>query len=409
MSGLTCDEWARTMKLNSSPGSESNRPGAREWPGLGSEETTDHLYWTSSPDLLFAVRPSLGGRFVYEGINPAFESHLGISSEDVREMDVSSCMSREDARAVCEALRACLVEGTEVRIRHRFAFGPQQQDMETAIIPVVDPASSGVVRLIGRHSVARKGAFENGTGPMDDADVSVNLASIQEGIQQRLASDLHDSTCQHLIAASLGLMRIRRHLDVSIEAERVCNEIDASIDEAVKEIRAFAYVLHPQKLTADGLKTTIEHYADGFAARTSLRVTTRIVSVVDRLPYEKQRTLLRIIQEALTNVFRHAKATEARIVISATVSHFRLSISDNGRGLRADNGKQGAKPVSSGVGIPAMRLRLEQLGGSLEIRSNPAMQSPGTILCAVFPHGLPTNRRDRRKVTTIMRVDAGRH
>jgi two-component system, NarL family, sensor kinase len=133
------------------------------------------------------------------------------------------------------------------------------------------------------------------------------------------------------------------------------------------------------------------------------------VSVVDRLPYEKQRALLRIVQEALTNVFRHARATEVRIVIGATVSHFRLTISDNGRGLRADHGKQGAKAISSGVGIPAMRVRLEQIGGSLNIQSNPEMQRPGTILCAVFPHGLPTNRHNRREATIGMRVDAGAH
>lgn len=345
---------------------------------------------------------------MYEGINPAFESRLGIPSEDIRDMDVSNCLRSEDARAVCEAFRACLSAGKEVRIRHGFSFSDQQQNMETTIVPVDDPASSGVVRLIGRHSVMRKGdALESATGRMDDVHMSVSLESIQDGIQQRLASDLHDSTCQHLIAASLGLMRIRRNLSDSVEAERVCNEIDGSIDEALREIRAFAYLLHPQKLTADGLKTTIERYADGFAARTSLRITTRIVSAVDRLPYEKQRALLRIIQEALTNVFRHAKATNVRIVIGATVSHFRVTISDNGRGIGADHVKQGAAANSSGVGIPAMRVRLEQMGGSLDIHSNPATRRPGTVLCAVFPHGLPTNRRNRRKATAAMRVDEG--
>ena len=361
----------------------------------------------SATDFLFAVRPSLGGRFVYEEINPAFESHLGISSEDIREMDVSSCMSREDARSVSEALRACLAEGTEVRIRHRLALGGQRQNMETTIVPVVDLADGGAVRLIGSHRVARNGPFENATGRKDDAQVSINLLSIQEDIQQRIASDLHDSTCQHLIAASLGLMRIRRNMDDPVEAERLCDEIDASIDEAIREIRAFAYLLHPQNLTVDRLKATIEHYANGFAARTSLRVTTSIVPDVDRLPYEKQRSLLRVVQEALTNVFRHAKATEVKIVVVATDSHFRLTISDNGRGLWADHAKQGARAISIGVGIPAMRARLEQIGGSLDISSDPATLRSGTVLFAVFPHGLAANRRSRRKASTVMRAHAG--
>lgn len=394
------------MKLHSSPACESNRTSVRGWLRLGSEEISDRLYWIFSPDLLFVVRPSPGGRFVYEGINPAFASQLLISSEDIREMDVSNCMSREDAGSVCEALRACLAEGTEVRIRHRLAFGDQLQNAETTIVPIVDPAAGSVVRLIGGHRVAGKGSSENATGRMDDAHMSVSLASIQDDIQQRIASDLHDSTCQHLIAASLGLMRIRRNLSDPAGAERLCDDIDASIDEALREIRAFAYLLHPQNLTIDRLKATIEHYAGGFAARTSLRVTTRIVSDVDRLPYEKQRSLLRVIQEALTNVFRHAKATEVRIVIEATDSNFRLTISDNGCGLRAGQAKQGAKAISIGVGIPAMRVRLEQIGGSLDIHSNPATRNSGTVLCAVFPHGLPTSRRNRRKAADVRRSDA---
>jgi signal transduction histidine kinase len=233
------------------------------------------------------------------------------------------------------------------------------------------------------------------------------LLSIQEDIQQRIASDLHDSTCQHLIAASLGLMRIRRNMDDPVGAERLCDEIDASIDEALREIRAFAYLLHPQNLTIDGLKATIEQYAGGFAARTSLRVSTRIVCDVDRLPLETQCSLLRVIQEALTNVFRHAKATEVKIVVDATDSHFRLTVSDNGRGLWADHAKQGARAISIGVGIPAMRARLEQIGGSLDISSDPATLRSGTVLCAVFPHGLAANRRSRRRAPTVMRAHAG--
>jgi signal transduction histidine kinase len=353
----------------------------------------------SSSDLLFVARPSVGGRFVYDEINPAFESRLGISSENIREMDVSSCMSREDARSVSEALRACLAEGAEVRIRHRLALRGQRQNMETTIVPVADLGAGDAVRLIGSHRVARSGPFENPTGRKDEAHVSINLVSIQEDIQQRIASDLHDSTCQHLIAASLGLMRIRRNMGDPVGAERLCDEIDASIDQALREIRAFAYLLHPQNLTVDRLKATIEHYADGFAERTSLRVATSIVPDVDRLPYEKQRSLLRVVQEALTNVFRHAKATEVSIVIDAIGSQFRLTVSDNGRGLRAGYAKQGAKARSIGVGIPAMKARLEQIGGSLDIRSNPATLHSGTVLCAEFPHGLVRHRSNRQKLS----------
>ena len=391
----------RIVKLHDSPACECNRASVREWLRIGPEETSDRLYWMFSADLLFAVRPSRRGRFAYEGINPAFESLLGISSEQIREMDVSGCLSREDARSVCEALHACVAEGAEVKIRHRLALGGPRRTIETTVAPICDAATGSVVRLIGSHRMS-EGSLKGAAEGIVDARMNVRLASIQEDIQQRIASDLHDSTCQNLIAASLGLMRIRANLGDPVSAERLCDEIDASIDEALKELRAFAYLLYPQDLTIDGLKATIEHYAEGFAARTSLQVSTRIASDVDRLPYEKQRSLLRVVQEALTNVFRHARATAVEIVLEIADGRVQLTISDDGRGMPVDTSRPGIRAISRGVGIPAMRARLQQIGGTLEIRSGPAMRRSGTVLCAVFPHDFVTNRRNRRKATSVI-------
>jgi signal transduction histidine kinase len=202
-------------------------------------------------------------------------------------------------------------------------------------------------------------------------------------------------------------MRIRASLGDPVSAAPLCDEIDASIDEALREIRAFAYLLYPQDLSIDGLKATIEHYADGFAARTSLQVNTRVASDVDRLPYEKQRSLLRVVQEALTNVFRHAKATEVEIVLEVADRRVRLTISDDGRGMPAAMSRPGTRATSLGVGIPAMRARLQQIGGTLEIRSGPAMRRSGTVLCAVIPHDFVTNRRNRRKATSVITTRTG--
>jgi two-component system, NarL family, sensor kinase len=248
---------------------------------------------------------------------------------------------------------------------------------------------------------------DQGSGAVDPidrahAEMGARLVSIQQEIQQRIASDLHDSTCQHLIAASLTVMRIRSALGDPANAERLCDEIDASIDHALREIRAFTYLLHPQDLTAYGLKATIEQYACGFAARTSLKVTTDITPEVDRLPARTQRSLLRIIQEALTNVFRHAKATAVGVVINATESHFRLRVRDNGRGMAGGDARYGTSETSLGVGIPAMRFRLQQLGGTLEFRSTVARRS-GTTLCAVFPHHPAGKRRSQRKGLLVIK------
>ncbi|HEV2159943.1 sensor histidine kinase [Bradyrhizobium sp.] len=247
-----------------------------------------------------------------------------------------------------------------------------------------------------RPSIAERLIVPDGLDEAADPGDSVNLADIQEDIQQRIAAELHDSTCQHLVAASLGMMRIRSCLGANDGLEHICDDVDASIDQALKEIRSLTYVLHPQNPMLQGLKATIESYAEGFATRTALRVRTDIDGTVDRLSYDGQRSLLRVVQEGLANIFRHAKATEVKIVVIATDGQFRLTISDNGRGLPVRRAKDSNRATSMGVGIPAMRARLKQLGGSLEIQSNPEAGRGGTTLCAVFPHRDETKRRRRR-------------
>jgi two-component system NarL family sensor kinase len=226
------------------------------------------------------------------------------------------------------------------------------------------------------------------------ANLCARLLSLKEEVQQRIASDLHDSTCQHLVAASLNVLRMSRAMSGNSSAERLCDDIDASIDQAQREIRAFTYLLHPQNLLSDGLKMTIEQFVEGVSARTSLKTSIEIAPEVDKLSYERQCSVLRVVQEALANVFRHAHATQVKVAMVTTSTHFKLRIKDNGCGMPISRARSGSKVISLGVGIPAMRARLQQLGGTLEIHSSTASARRGTTLCAIIPHS-PSLKRAR--------------
>ena len=382
-----------TMKARRSHVVGSQRTDIPKWQGTGPEEACDRLYWMHAPEFLFEVRALHSGQFVYEGINPAFECLLGISSEDICDKAVSDCMSDEDAKSICASCDACLTEGKPVRSRHRFALGGRHRNLETIVTPIRDSESGGIVRLVGSHRVMKEGAagiaVERAPTRRVAANLGVRLLSLQEEVQQRIASDLHDSTCQHLIAASLNVMRMRRALNDSGSVERLCDDIDASIDQALREIRAFTYLLYPQNLLAEGLKNTIEQFVNGFSVRTSLETVIEISAEVDKLSYARQRSVLRVVQEALTNIFRHAKATRVKIAMRATETKFRLRISDNGIGMPIGQARSGPKAISFGIGIPAMRARLQQMGGALEIHSSSTAECRGTTLCAVIPYSLP--------------------
>jgi two-component system sensor histidine kinase UhpB len=207
--------------------------------------------------------------------------------------------------------------------------------------------------------------------------------SLREEIQQRIASDLHDSTCQHLIAATLGLMRLRRAANDTMIAEKICDEIDVSINQALQEIRAYSYLLYPQDILDHGLKRTIEEYVSGFSSRTSLESVVHITPDVSKLTCETQSSLLRIVQEALMNVFRHAKATKVAIAIEARGDSMRLSVTDDGCGIPAAR-KSAPRAISLGVGIQGMRSRVQRLGGTFEIHSSSGTHR-GTTVCALVP------------------------
>lgn len=345
------------------------------------------LHWMHAPEFLFGLQISDDGRFFYESMNPAFERSLGISIEGNQKRVVQDCMSGEDAKSICASCDACIAEGRPVRHRQHLTLGGRRREFETTINPIRDPETGNIVKLVGSHRAMDKRAAADVTDRVARrraaAELDLRLLSLQEEVQQRIASDLHDSTCQHLIAASLNVMRLRRAIKDSDGGEKIFDDIDASIDQAQREIRAFTYLLHPQFLLSDGLKATIEKFVEGFAARTSLRTSLNIGPEVDQLSYDRQRAVLRIVQEALANVFRHAHATQVKVAMVATNAHFRLQVTDNGRGMPGKQARSGPKAISLGVGIPGMRARLRQLGGTLEIHS--AAGGRGTALCAVVP------------------------
>ena len=352
------------------------------------------LHRTHAPEYLFGVQISDAGQYFYESMNPAFERLLGISIQG-SERAIRDCMSEEDAKSICASCDSCLAEGKSICYRQRLTLGGRRREFDTTINPVRDSESGNIVKLAGSHRAVE----ERSTVDADKmakrraaAKLDLRLLSLQEEVQQRIASDLHDSTCQHLIAASLTVMRLRRAMSDNGSAEKLFDDIDASIDQAQREIRAFTYLLHPQNLLTDGLKITVEQFVNGFSARTSLKTSLKIAPEVDQLSYERQRAVLRVTQEALMNVFRHARATQVKVAMETMDTHFRLRVSDDGRGMPINQARSGPKAISFGVGIPAMRARLRQLGGTLEIHSSSTTGGRGTTLCAELPHALPLKR-----------------
>jgi PAS domain S-box-containing protein len=199
-------------------------------------------------------------------------------------------------------------------------------------------------------------------------DLSQRLNNIQEEERQRIACELHDSTSQHLTAVSLNMISLRQQLMKGAMPEGLLNDIERSVEEAQKEIRIFSYLLHPTYLDRDGLKATLARFVSGFARRTAIAADVRIGADVDAVSFPLQRAVLRIVQEALTNVHRHASAS--RVVVSLSVRQDRLVllVTDNGMGIKTSARRRGCDRPK-GVGLSGMQTRVSQFGGELAIQS----------------------------------------
>ncbi|MET0428277.1 MAG: histidine kinase [Microvirga sp.] len=221
------------------------------------------------------------------------------------------------------------------------------------------------------------------TGANDKvSELSGQLLALQEEERQRIARELHDSTAQHLVAASLGLSDLEREVRDSHAGRKTLAEVEGLLTKSLRELRIFTYLLHPPNLANDGLQATLRDFSEGFAGRTGLVARIRIPEEVDDLSPDLQRTILRVVQEALTNVHRHAGASHVSVNARIMSGRLVVRIRDNGHGMVGPVRPDGR--IRLGVGVAGMQARLEQFGGELKIRTG--RSGTGIIAMVPVPH-----------------------
>jgi signal transduction histidine kinase len=197
------------------------------------------------------------------------------------------------------------------------------------------------------------------------AEAAFAVAHAELNERRRIGRELHDSTAQLLVAAQLNLGLLQKRARQPADAQEALDAARAAIREAQREIRAFGYLLHPPSLEIEGLEETLRAFASGFAQRTGLKISFRggpPPAGGRRMPKGAKLALLRIAQEALMNVYRHARAKKAWVRLVRESDHVMLEIEDDGVGM-----PQGVDQAIQGVGISGMRARTTQLGGALDL------------------------------------------
>jgi signal transduction histidine kinase len=227
-------------------------------------------------------------------------------------------------------------------------------------------AAFAVVLLIGieaegRATRAALGRANETLGRLKDVEVS--RAALEE--RTRLSRELHDGLAQDLWLAKLKVGRLSAIGDLGPDVKAVCDELTGAIDAGLADARQAVMALRLGSEPAVSLSELMTRYVDDFADRFGLRAEFECESELPRLAPRSEAELLRIVQEALNNVVRHADATVVRVRAGVADSHLELVVGDNGIGFEPSEVKEGR------FGLASMRERALIIGGELTIDSRP--------------------------------------
>lgn len=212
--------------------------------------------------------------------------------------------------------------------------------------------------------------------------VSARLESVREEERTRLAREIHDELGQLLTGLKLDLFWVATKLPITEAALREkIRSMSSLVDNTIKSVRRMATELRPGILDDLGLTAAIEWQLQEFHVRTGIRCAFT-AKTRDAIEDQEHRTsLFRILQEALTNVARHANATEVIVALTETDHAFELSVQDNGRGIT--NGEIANR---KSLGLQGIRERVRLLGGDVTIVGRPGV---GTTVLVRVPVDRP--------------------
>ena len=325
-----------------------------------------------APETIMSVEP--GGRIVF--VNKPI---WGYSAEALVGANILDYLAESDKSKVFQCLHqafshrkriSCEVNGVngDVNQWHNFTFGPPHRNKLGKA-----PTTTLLIQEISESK--KKEELLRASGEQM-RDFAARIDAAREDERTRVAREIHDELGQALTVLKLELSWIRRKMPTKAVTRKKVNDMIVHVDETIRKVRRISEELRPSILDELGLGPALEWQLSEFRKRTKIR--TEIVSNADelRLSAETAAAVFRVVQEALTNVIRHAKATRVQMTLRLQNEMLMVSIQDNGKGMpRKPNGLKS-------LGIVGMQERISRIGGQFDIFSEPG---EGTRLDILIP------------------------
>jgi PAS domain S-box-containing protein len=295
----------------------------------------------------------------------------------------------EDRPRIEEVLKTPAVQKEPCAVDYRIALPDGSiKHIHDVIYPVTNEAGDVVERYGVVMDITERRQAEEALQRSRDQlrALAARLESVREEERTRVAREIHDELGQALTAIKIDLSSLVH--DLPADKKQESESIKELVDEAIQSVRRISTELRPGILDAVGLVAAVEWAAGEFEARTGSKCQLDLPQEDIAIDQERATALFRIFQETLTNVARHANATEVKVRLAKEDGHLTLEVHDNGKGASE-------KQLSAGssLGILGMRERALLLGGELTITGAPG---EGTIVRVRIPEALSPPPKDAK-------------
>jgi len=313
--------------------------------------------------------------------NGAMAELTGYTVGELAKMSISQFLSASSFETTMERQRR-QVEGKSEATTQRYELQMLRKDGAERTIEVVTSLLTGeertpIVQTIARDVTEQKRAHEN-------LRAYASLAILaQEEERKRVARELHDETAQALASLGMDIDSLAKTKGLSSrEVSKRLEEMRDRASDILREVRSLSQALRPSMLEDLGLLSSLQGLANDLADQRGISVRFEVQGTPRRLSPDVELALFRIVQEALSNVGKHAKATEARLEVEFSPDKFKLTISDNGQGFELPLVIDDFAYLGK-LGLTGMRERAKLIDGNLTIQSE---QRKGTTLLLEVSH-----------------------
>jgi signal transduction histidine kinase len=316
---------------------------------IRSLETSLQAYWEGFEPLFdwtIAEKINYSAGFLRREVLPRREAVLEIAAEIEKLNDQNLASQRAEVTRRTEAFRSELFS----LLGRSLFFGL-----------LVAAAVVFRLRVLERRSDNQKARAQEAEGQM--RELSQQLVAAQEEERRKLSRELHDHVGQMLTALRMELGRIDRvrpQSDSRVTA--ALTECRQLVDDMVRIVRDLALGLRPSMLDDFGLQPALEWLTRDFTRRSNVPVELQISGTLDTLSDQHRTCIYRVVQEALTNCVRHARATAIGVVVRAREDTIDVSVSDDGIGLNPSH-------RAGGFGLRGIEERVRELGGTITLLS----------------------------------------